>query len=130
MQSDHNIIYKKTADRTGESEQLYKDIGNSVFAELNSSLRRPKSLIIKLKGVGAWFLRRKRMNITVTNFPPTDGHTCQSAGELKLLKDKQELHQIFLDRLKDYEAFIEKRNQIRKIRYASQTLLEPPTEEE
>lgn len=133
MQSDHKEIYKLTASRTGEPEQMYKDIGNFVFAELYAKLRKPQSLIIKLKGVGTWYLRKQRMELMVNMFPPDfDKNPEEFESKYSLLKyeNKVELYNIFRDRLEDYKKYIEIRDNTRKIRYENQPLLEPPTGED
>ena len=56
MQSDYKEIARLTAQRTNKPEQIYKDISNFVYSSLYNTLRKPKSLIIKLKGVGSWYL--------------------------------------------------------------------------
>lgn len=133
MQSDHKEVYKLTSERTGKPEQLYKDIGNFVFAKLYSEMRKPKKLIIKLKGVGSWHLRRKRMRIIVDMFPPNFEKKQEDfTTELAFLKseNKKEIYQIFKDRLQDYEKYIELRDQTRKIRYATQTIIPPINRED
>lgn len=128
MQSDWKEIYKLTAKRTGENEQIYKDIGNFVFTHLYYNMRRPESLIIKLKGVGTWYLRRMRMRAIVEMFPPDFEKTREDFdspfGFLKN-ENKKEIYEVFKQRLEDYERYIQMRNEIRKVRYETQTLLEP-----
>jgi hypothetical protein len=132
MQSDPKTIYKTAAEKSEGSEQLYKDIGNMVFKELYDMFRRPPSLIVKLRGVGSWYLRRQRMQIALEAFPATGPDLSVTNTNETLIRheNKKELHEIFKLRLKDYEDYIELRNQIRKERYGTQTLLEPPTGEE
>jgi hypothetical protein len=130
MQSDPKTLYKMTADRVGKSEQLYKDIGNFVFSKLHDNLRRPKKLIIKLKGVGTWYLRKRRMEFIIKSYPPNYDVKPEDPIELFRYENRKEIYSIFQDRLKDYEQYIKLRNEIRKVRYGTQKLLEPPHEEE
>ncbi len=128
MQSDNNQLYKLTAVRTGTAEQIYKDIGNYVFHSLYANLRRPKTLIIKLKGVGTWYMRKARMELTLSEFPVDFGKTADDfKTDLGFLKyeNKVEIHKIFKERLSDYERYISLRNEIRKKRYETQVLLQP-----
>ncbi len=128
MQSDHKELYKITAERTGESEDTYKDIGNFVFSSLYDFFRHPESLIIKLKGVGSWHLRRKRMQIILDHYPIDYDKTVEDFdSDIALLKyeNKKELHTIFKDRLKEYEEYIKIRDEVRKERYKTQKLLTP-----
>lgn len=132
MQSDWKEIYKLTSERTQESEQKYKDIGNFVFARLYSHLRRPTYLIVKLKGVGTWHLRRRRMQIIIDEYPPKydpkfDLEPTDIFSKLEILKyeNRKEIYELFTERLKEYEEYIQIRNAIRKIRYKTQPLIKP-----
>lgn len=128
MQSDWKEIYKLTAARTGKSEQRYKEVGNFVFAKLYETLRRPKTLITKLKGIGTWYLRRKRMRIVVDVFPPDfDKKPEDFPTKLDLFayENRVEIYRLFQERLEEYKKYIELRDEIRKKRYETQKLLEP-----
>jgi hypothetical protein len=128
MQSDPKEIYKLTAIEGKGTEQEYKDIGNFVFNSLYANLRRPKSLIIKLKGVGTWFLRRKRMQIVIDVFPPNFNKKSEDFDHpLDLLKheNKIEIYNIFKERLKEYDEYIKDREEVKKKRYERQSLLKP-----
>jgi hypothetical protein len=128
MQADPKEIYKKTAARTEKPLSLYKEIGTAVFAELYQQLRRPQSLIIKLKGVGSWYLRKARMNILLNIFPHDYDKNPQSfESPLELLKyeNSKEIYEIFTQRMKEYEEYIELKKQIRAKRNESQTLIQP-----
>jgi hypothetical protein len=133
MQSDWKQIYKLTAERTGNSEQQYKDIGNFVFQSLYANLRRPSHLIFKLKGVGTWYMRKKRMEVIVNLYPPDfDKKPEDFHHPLALLQheNKVEIYKIFKERLKDYEKYLGLRKEIRSKRNESQILLEPPQGED
>lgn len=121
-----------TAEKTGKSEQLYKDLGTMVFTSLYQHLRRPQSLITKLRGIGSWFLRRERMKIITTLHPPDPNRTFSENDNISktIHENKLELHALFLERLKEYEEYIRVRDEVRKIRYATQKLLEPPERED
>ncbi len=132
MQSSIKEIYQQTAERTGESEQTYKDIGNFVFASLNAHFRKPPTLILKLRGVGSWHLRRKRMQIITETFPPNFEKKTEDLSEHTITKweDKVELYYLFMARLAEYDKYIALRDSIREIRYKTQQLLTPDKDEE
>lgn len=133
MQSNPAEIYKLTSKRTGKSEQTYKDVGNFIFSELYKEQRRPSKLIIKIKGIGSFILRRKRVKEILNLYPKDFSRTKEEfSTERQFLKyeNKKEIHDIFTERLKDYEEFIKERNQIREIRYETQVLLEPTDRED
>ena len=66
MQTNHLDIYKMVAEEKGVSEQIYKDIGSFIFKETASMIKNPESLILKLKGIGSWHLRKKRMEMVIS----------------------------------------------------------------
>lgn len=125
MQSDCKKIYQLTAQKTGKSEQFYKDVGGFVFSCLYSRLRRPKSLIIKLKGVGRWYLRKKRMEIFMRYFNPLLNIETTNPVTLIRHENRLEISKLFEQRLKEYEKYIEQRDETRKKRYKTQYIIPP-----
>ncbi len=128
MQSDDKSIYDLTSKRTGKPTQLYKDVGTFVFSSLYEKLRKPKSLIIKLKGVGTWYLRKKRME-TLMSYYPEDYDKKEVDVEimspLSILnyENKREMFLLFKDRLAEYDRYITLRNEIRQERFKTQTII-------
>lgn len=133
MQSNHLDIYGMTAQKTGKDEQLLKDIGIFIFKETAALLKEPTSLILKLKGVGSWHLRKKRMEIVVNEW--TDRAKIKTREDFntdsayKIYLDKHEQYLLFQERLKDYEKYLSIKKDIRAKRFESQVLLEPKNEE-
>jgi len=123
-----------TSDRTGKAEQLYKDIGNFVFTELSTHLKKPKCLIVKLKGVGSWWLRRKRMQIVIEEYPyrlnEKTREDFSSDTEYQEYLNKKEQYLNFQERLKEYDEYIRIRDEVRKKRHENTPLLEPPERED
>ena len=123
MQTNNHELFKLTALRTGKDEQKYKDVGNYVFHALYKALRRPPSLIIKLKGVGKWYLRKKRLEYFLSQPKPDSSLTEKDFGyPLSYIEhcNRLELFEIFTERMKEYNEYIELRNKIRKERYKNQ----------
>lgn len=120
MQSDIKQIYKLAAERTFKSEQMYKDLGNFVQQEIANVLKRPNSLITKVKGLGYWYLRKKKMKDFIRMYPPyydIEGFSdFESEAALKNFENKQELYLTFKARLLDYDRFLEKKAFIKQLR--------------
>jgi hypothetical protein len=129
MQSSHLDIYKQVAEKTGKSEQMYKDIGSFIFKETSRMLKSPSSLILKLKGVGTWHLRKKRMEIVVNEWTDRSEVKAReefvSDGAYNHYMEKHLRYINFQERLKEYEKYIEIKRQIRLKRNETQVLLEP-----
>jgi len=129
MQTNQQDIYKTLAEETGKSEQTYKDIGSFIFRETSKMLKEPTSLILKLKGVGSWHLRKKRMEILVSEFPerglvlPRENFPSDESYSIYVERHKQYMN--FLERLAEYTKYLEIKTKIRKKRHESQVLLQP-----
>lgn len=129
MQTNHLDIYKTLSKETGDSEQMYKDIGSFVFRETAQMLKEPTSLILKLKGVGSWHLRKKRLDIVINEWTERGKVRTRSefpsdlAYGIYLEKHLQYLN--FQQRLLEYDKYLLLKKQIREKRYATQVLLEP-----
>jgi hypothetical protein len=61
MQIELKNIYKNLSKNTNISEDLLSAIGSSVFRETLDTIKSPPNLILRLKGVGRWFLRKQQM---------------------------------------------------------------------
>lgn len=127
MQSDYREICKITSSRTGKSEQLYRDLSNFIFADLAKNIRRPKTLIIKLKGIGFWFLRKKKI-LDYIKFPPHYDKKREDFTHDILWnanEQRKELFVLFAERLKEYDKFLEKKSKIKSIRQKTQNIVIP-----
>jgi len=134
MQTNHLDIYKMLAEENGGNEQLYKDIGSFVFKETASMIKNPESLILKLKGIGSWHLRKKRMEIVVNEW--TDRAKIKTredfSSEVAYMNylDKHTQYMNFKERLEEYDRYLQLKQEIRKKRYETQILLEPDNGED
>ena len=128
MQTNHLDIYNMLAQETGKSEQIYKDIGSFIFKETATMMKNPTSLILKLKGLGSWHLRKKRMEIVVNEWTDRakiktrEDFTSDSSYQTYLEKHLQYIN--FQERLQEYDKYLEIKQEIRKKRYETQVLLE------
>lgn len=129
MQTNHLDLYRLTAERTGKSEQMYKDLGTFIFKETSQMLKHPSSLILKLKGLGSWWLRKKRMEIVVNEWTDRakiktrEDFSSDSGYQEYLAKHLQ--YQNFIERLREYDKYMEIKQEVRKQRNETQVLLEP-----
>lgn len=134
MQTNHLDIYKMLAEENGGNEQLYKDIGSFIFKETASMIKNPESLILKLKGIGSWHLRKKRMEIVVNEW--TDRAKIKTredfSSEVAYMNylDKHTQYMNFKERLEEYDRYLQLKQEIRKKRHETQILLEPDNGED
>jgi hypothetical protein len=126
MQSTSKEIYKLTAERTGKSQEVYKDIGNFILLETYQTLRKPKSLITKLKGVGFWFLRKKQLEQRVAQYPKGYEEKIESDFDsitnYQAYLERREVFIIFKRMLVDYDKYISKKREIKGNKHASETI--------
>lgn len=117
MQSDPKEIYRITAARTGGNAQVYKDIGNFVMKATVDHIKRPNTLIIKLKGLGFWYLRKKRIDRILSYYPSyyeIEGYSdfCSEYAFLNF-QNKQELYKILKARQADYQLYLQKKAEVK-----------------
>lgn len=133
MQSNHLDVYKILGEDKG-NEQIYKDIGSFIFKETSKMINDPTCLILKLKGLGSWHLRKKRMEIVVNEW--TDRSAIQtrdmfpSDDSYNTYLEKHNRYINFQERLKEYDKYLDIKKEIRKERYKTQVLLTPTNTEE
>lgn len=61
MQADIKTITKKLSKEKGIDYDLLKAVGDTVFKYTGEVLKNPPNLIIYLKGIGKWYLRKQQM---------------------------------------------------------------------
>lgn len=122
------------SEETGKPEELYNAIGSFILKETSRMLNNPTSLILKLKGVGSWHLRKKRMEIVVNEWTDRSQPKSREEFDSDLAFEnyrKKHLRYInFQQRLKDYERYLALKKEIRLIRNETQVLLQPPNRED
>lgn len=112
MQWESNQVYKAAAEKNNADLEFYTALGNFVQKKLNEEIRAPRKLIIAVKGIGRWHLRKKPMlssyenmkdlnpeDYITPNRPHTEDRIAKWHSELITLKE----------RLDDYEPFLERK---------------------
>ncbi len=119
MQKTCNDIYSQVAQKYSLDTDMVKFVGDSVFAEVNIKLRKPSSLIIKIRHLGSFFMRRNNLLKYVAR------------NEVKELEEQIRYDlELFKERVREYEKYIEKRDKLRKKRYETQEIIQPLVQEE
>ena len=108
---------------------MYKDLGNFIFQETYNMMRNPTSLIIKLKGVGSWHLRKKRMEIVVNEWADrgriATREEFESDAGWESYQERHKQYNIFKARLEDYDKYLSLKREINAKRRETQVLLRP-----
>lgn len=120
MQIESSTFYKAAAKNNSIDLDLIKNIGDSVFLEMNRLTKNPPNLILDLRGLARRFVRREKTehvlrNLKITIADPND------------FKDKEELAReiIMLEGIIDkYKDFSQKKKEKRSLRYAPKSFME------
>lgn len=130
MQIELKDIYKELSNGDEGLEQFYKDFGTFVFSKAAETMKNCDKLIVSLRGVGRWYLRKNRMEVVVnewkdrSEFPDRDEYGADSTF-LKHL-DLHSRYVKFFDRLKEYEVFVSKKLEARQKRAEIDAILGKP----
>ena len=128
MQATSNEIYSAVSLLTGVDQELVKAVGDTVFSSISSHMRQPTSLILKIKGLGSFILRKKKIVQEVERID----RKIAFPYRVKFETDEEALERkrLLMERLEEYERYFEKRAFIKKIRHANQKIIQPSVQEE
>lgn len=134
MQATSKELYANVVSNTGKDPALIKSIGDAVFYRLFTFFKYPESLICKLKGVGFWYMRKKKLNEYIHRWdsyymmePPP---AYEDLKQMREYENNRRQFNILIERQKQYELYLKKKLEIRAIRYKTQPIQKPKTEEE
>ena len=117
MQLTNKEIYLKVADSNNIPVEKVKLVGDFIFEEISKRIKDPQSLILKIKSIGYFYLSKKKTIRFLEKIKRED------PNNLKLILTLEQ-------RLKDYEKYILKKTETKKIRNENSKLIEPPLQEE
>lgn len=116
MQFESKDIYRAVANKTGEDLEYIEAVGNYIQKRLVEELKNPKKLILSVKGIGRWFLRKKRLQAGYERLLDIDMSKYEE--DTPHNKNKKEVIQkiigIMKDRLDEYKLFLEKKSLVRQ----------------
>ena len=117
MQADIKSICKKLSKEKGIDYDLLKAVGDTVFKYTGDVLKNPPNLIIYLKGIGRWYLRKQQMERKIEYledyYKYSTGILPEPLGkywENKELKEKLE------SLLPVYQTYLSEKQQLRDLR--------------
>lgn len=116
-------LYKELENDGLLSYKEAKDVGDAVFSALLKSFKKPSSLIIKVRGLGDFFLRKKKlteyygkMNKIFNQDELTDIIKARDIQVPGYIQEKRDMIELMKNRLVEYDKFIEKKLNARKER--------------
>lgn len=116
-------LYRELEEEGVLSFKEAKSVGDAVFSALLKNIKKPPALILKVKGLGDFFLRRKKLSdqylkldalFNTDNLLPDilekekkyPGHIAERRATIDLIAQ----------RLEEYERYVDKKLSIRRIR--------------
>lgn len=136
MQRVINDVYKKVGEDTNKSYDLIKSVGDSVFKNLLANIKKPECLILKVKGLGSFYLRKAKLAAYIESYrrfytDPTYERTQLAIQESpETYENKQKQYFNFCERLKDYDRYLDKKKIIKEIRNKTQPVIKPKDDDE
>jgi hypothetical protein len=118
MQYTSKEIYQEVSIENDIAFEKVKLVGDVIFNELNSLMKAPPSLIIKIRNIGCFFLKKQKTKRFI------------QLEERKNEYTDRDLLNILEERMKDYDRYSEKKQIIQKIRRENGEVIKPVIEEE
>jgi hypothetical protein len=113
MQADSNYIYNKVSTDNQLDIDFVTAVGDFIQKEVANNLRSPESLIVKVKGLGNWHLRRMRLQSSFKNLSEYDQSKIKSEEQKENLK-------LYLERMKarleEYDIYLSEKAKKREIK--------------
>lgn len=134
MQITSKEIYKKVSVDNNIPIELIKNIGDYVFNELYQFMQSPTALIVKVKSLGSWYLRKKKLEEFIfrhhTSFTKDEIPEFSREESLERYLKQKAQYEVLLDRWEEYQRYKEKKEEIKEIRNKTQPFIKPKIEEE
>ena len=115
MQTRINTIYERASEKNDLDYDLVKNIGDSIFMEWQKAMKDPPSVVIKVRGFGYFFLRKRVMQQEMEKI---EGRFDGSKTPYPI--ESLESRWNFLNKLKlrweEYKTYLESKDKIRKER--------------
>lgn len=129
MQIESKELYNIVAKKESLDPYLVKSIGDVVFKKMNRLTSDPPNLVLNLRGLGRRFIRRKKTLDLIAGLKYIikeieEGKRNRLPKEV-LIKDLEFMENL----MKRYERYMEKKKEYKKIRYASDSSLEPTVQQ-
>lgn len=118
MQYNSKEIYKEVSEENNISLASVKVVGDTVFLNINKRMKSPSSIILRIKGLGFFFLR----NLKMQKFLEYEKNKGESGDK--------ELINILEARVEDYKRYLEKKKQIKQYRIEHGEIVKPIIQEE
>lgn len=121
MQYTHSELYEEVSVKNDIPLHEVKFVGDIVFNAINKNLKEPSSIILKIRHIGKFFMRKNKLEyeIILTKKKIAEGNTILEP-HLKRMEE----------RLAEYENYISERDKIKEVRHGHQKPIQVDIPEE
>lgn len=123
MQSKGELIYRKVALENDEEFDFVKSIGDTVFKAVYNEMKSPRNLVIKVKSLGQFIVRSKKINQEWANlrdnlwdYNEESNNNFITNEELEEYKKDRERYKVLKFLVEQYEVYKAKKKLYRKLR--------------
>lgn len=126
MQYTHSELYEEVNVKNDIPLHKVKFVGDVVFNSINKNLKEPDAIILKIKGIGKFFIRKTKLDkyIDILN----NRYIFAITEEDRELINKKILR--LQERQIDYKSYLEEKQRIKKLRHVHQKVIQPLIQEE
>jgi nucleoid DNA-binding protein len=126
MQYTHVELYNDVSVKNDIPLHKVKFVGDIVFNAINKNLKEPDSIILKIKHIGKFFMRKNRLEREINSLKRRLTQADNEIERMSLIVKLARLEK----RNEEYTEYIVDKHKIKELRYGSQEALEPDNEEE
>jgi hypothetical protein len=124
MQYTSNELYNEVSCENNIPLHKVKFVGDIIFNAINTNLKEPQAIILKIKNIGKFYMRKNKLDSEVEYLK----------GELEKEenpKQRDKLNNLLLRQV-EYNKYLEDKQNIKRIRHGNQTIInvEIPLQEE
>lgn len=120
MQTIIAKIYNEVALENELDLNIVKSIGDTCFQNLLKNFKKPPSLILKMRGLGYFYMRKNKLNEFVNRLDNSEERYKKEEFLIYetpvFIEHRKELKKVLLDRQVEYQKFIEKKQIIKSLR--------------
>lgn len=120
MQTVLSTVYKNVSESSQTDLNIVKSVGDQVFQSLLNNFKKPPSLILKVRGLGYFYMRKNKLLETLEKMKVTEDRV--EAGNLtsyetpEYLEERKKLKELLQKREQDYIRFLDKKKKIKELR--------------
>lgn len=120
MQTVISKIYNEVALENELDPNIVKSVGDKCFQHLLKNFKKPLSLILKMRGLGYFYMRKNKLNEFLIKLDTSEERYNKEEflqyETPVFIEHRKELKQVLLDRQLEYGRFIEKKQIIKSLR--------------